>query len=452
MFDRIMQERKRRRGLFYWLNGQKLGLSLAALAISMVVAGYWLNGHPQGLSKSSSLVVEKTGAQVGLDKVPANGKPQVGAQPEISNLVVISKSNVSGDKSNAVVTAGSLISTSTNTKSNVLSDKSLRFEQLPTTNYQLSNSNPHEGLEVAKIEFNPVVFPKYNTLVLPTLEGLMAIPNPLKPLDKCRFVSLGLKSGDPDYGCPGFGKRHSKNEDRMYFDIYGAPTYPIRTLINNTGNVEKNVLLNARDSMEKSWYGFAAGMRLSYVFGNGLAIRGGVHYAQNNEILTYNNPSEIRTTTTIVTVFNPVTGKTDTSTQQVQQIGIRTKTTYNRYRSIDIPIQLGYEWKSGESGTFSLNGGVNINFASWRTGDIIGSDLKPTNVTSELDRETGEFKKTVGLSIFASLAYYHDIGNDWQLMIEPHVLIGMSPITQSFYPISQSYLTPGLILGLRKGF
>ena len=87
-------------------------------------------------------------------------------------------------------------------------------------------------------------------------------------------------------------------------------------------------------------YTFSTGVRLSAVSGFGLAFRTGINYSQISEKFEYFNGSEV--TTEIVENYGPNGEFLGTDTIVVT--GSRYKTTFNKYRTLDIPILLGYEF------------------------------------------------------------------------------------------------------------
>ena len=167
---------------------------------------------------------------------------------------------------------------------------------------------------------------------------------------KVKNIALPVRSlfnpcatGNGD-GCPTFKRKRGAGKS-FYVDIYGAPEYAFRRLAQNLP--ETGDYLKARDTVEKPWYAFSTGVRASLVFKNGLAFRTGVAYAQNNEIAVFDSLGVGEKTVTVKETYIPrAGGGVDTVKVTTTKIvnGIFRKTHYNRYRSIDIPLQVGFEF------------------------------------------------------------------------------------------------------------
>ncbi|MEY4933888.1 MAG: hypothetical protein RIS64_247 [Bacteroidota bacterium] len=268
------------------------------------------------------------------------------------------------------------------------------------------------------------------------------------PTKKVHLVQGQVKASDvksiarmmgPEINCPNFNLR---KPIRWYIDIWGSPDYAFRKLYNN--QEENTPYAKTRDSVEHSWYAFSAGARASLVLESGVAIRAGLNYLQNNEIFDYKKPGEVRTITTTESVKQP-DGTIVTNTRIEKQYGTYQLKKYNRYRSLDLPIQLGYEFGS-MPWSFSVNGGINFNLTSWRKAEILNPALVPWDASKN---EVNVFKSNVGASLYGSFAAYYDWKDYTQLFVEPYIRHFLSPITTKDYTVEQRYTDVGLKLGIR---
>ena len=252
----------------------------------------------------------------------------------------------------------------------------------------------------------------------------------------------------PGDGCPTFGKKRQRSADgrAVYIDIYGAPEYAFRRLSENLP--ENANYLRARDSVEKPWYAFSAGARVSIVFNNVLALRTGFTYAQTNETAIFDSLGIGKKITT--ETYVPRTGGgQDTIRKTEITSGIFRSTFYNRYRSIDIPLQLGFEFPLNDYWSFSVNGGANFNISAWRKADILGEKGMRQDVSSGFGESNPVFNNALGISVFGSVAAYRQLTGNLQLVIEPSFRHYLQPMTRSDYGLKQAYTNGGLILGLR---
>ncbi len=253
---------------------------------------------------------------------------------------------------------------------------------------------------------------------------------------------------DPGNGCPTFGmRRRSMAGTAFYIDAFFSPEYANRTFATQLPESEK--LRTARDTVEQTQYAISTGLRATLVLGNGLAFRTGLVYNQTNERAQFDSLGVGSTKTTYETRDLP-TGQKDTFRITIETTdGIYRKTRYNYYRSLDIPLQIGYEIRQKGGWTFGFNAGVNINIASWQKADIVGSDLRQQSVSSGINAPNPVFKTQLGVNFIGSIAAYRQITNNLQFVIEPSMRYGLQPITRTDYALKQQYAMGGLIIGLR---
>ena len=307
-------------------------------------------------------------------------------------------------------------------------DKGVEGKELKTDN-RIGFNSSLSTLDASDLAFDNLSILKVKTIALPT----KTLENPC---------------AGPGDGCPTFGKKRQRGEGgrAVYIDVYGAPEYAFRRLSENLP--ENSSYLRARDSVEKPWYAFSVGARVSLVFGSGLAVRTGLVYAQMNEKAVFDSLGIGKKITT--ETYVPRTGGgQDTIRKTEITSGIFRKTYYNRYRSIDIPLQLGFEFPLNDYWSFSVNGGANFNIASWLKADILNEKGTRQDVSTGFRKPNAVFNNSLGISVFGSVAAYRQLTGNLQLMIEPSFRHYLNPITRSDYALKQAYTNGGLILGLR---
>ena len=212
---------------------------------------------------------------------------------------------------------------------------------------------------------------------------------------------------------------------------------------------ESEKLLAARDSVEQTQYAVSTGVRASMVLGNGWAVRTGLVFNQINERAHFDSLGVGSITTTYKEVILP-NGLRDTVNTIITVVdGIFRKNRRNHYRSLDIPLQIGYEMPLKNGWTFSFNGGVNVNITAWQKADIVGADLRQSMVSSGINAPNPVFRTRLGMSLTGSVAAYRQLLSGLELVIEPSIRYGLQPITRTDYALKQQYSTAGLIVGLR---
>jgi hypothetical protein len=252
---------------------------------------------------------------------------------------------------------------------------------------------------------------------------------------------------EPGNGCPTFGMRRNKNIKAFYIDAFVAPEYIARSFTTHLPESEK--LLTARDTVERTQYAVSTGVRASVVFASGLSLRTGLTYNQINEQARFDSlgVGSITTTYKVNTLPNGVLDTVSITTTIVD--GIFRKTRNNHYRSIDIPVQIGYEIRKKNGWSYGFNAGANINIAAWRKADIVGTNLRQLNVSGGINTPNPVFSTSLGVNFIGSFTAYRQLTSGLQLVIEPSIRYGLQPITRTDYALKQQYTTAGLLVGLR---
>lgn len=235
-------------------------------------------------------------------------------------------------------------------------------------------------------------------------------------------------------GCPTIEKDASGN--KKYFEFYAGPDYAIRSL-QDTGN---SGYLQKRKESTKFKSGFSAGVRYTKVFNNSMSVRGGVNYSQINEKFTFNQGNVVQVTYIINNNGDTVGSYTTT--------GARYKTTINRYRSIDIPLVLGYEVGNGKLHA-NINAGAVVNIYSWQKGDVLDASGNPVSITTGKSSSPYQFKTNAGVGFIGAVSVYYKLNNRLHVMAEPYFRYNLTPMNKESITLKQKYQTAGLRLGIR---
>jgi len=236
--------------------------------------------------------------------------------------------------------------------------------------------------------------------------------------------------------CPVIEKDAAGN--KKYIEVYIAPDYTLRT-ITDTAN---SAYLKERKETTQLTSAFSAGIRYTKVFDNGISLRGGLNYSQINEKFSFVQGNVIQVTYTI----DPNTGDT-TGSYTVR--GTRYKTTYNHYRSIDIPVTIGYEFGNGRFHT-NINAGIIANIYSWQKGEELDTNGQPVSINTGKDGSPlYQFRTNVGLGATGGVSFYYKLTDQIHLLAEPYVRYNFEPLTTGSLSLQQKYTTIGLRIGLR---
>ena len=238
--------------------------------------------------------------------------------------------------------------------------------------------------------------------------------------------------------CPESEKNVAGN--KRYFELYGGPDYAFRS-IKDTAN---SVYLQKRKESSRFTSAFSAGIRYTKVFNNGMSFRAGINYSQINEKFKFSEGN-------IIQVVYIIDSNGDT-TGSYTTTGTRYKTTHNKFRTIDVPLLIGYELGNGRFHA-NFNAGVIVNVYSWQKGDVLDSSYKPVSITTDKSPSSAyQFKTNMGIGFIGSVSVYYKISSRLHILAEPYFRYNFSPASKSDLTIKQKYNTAGLRLGLRIDF
>jgi archaellin len=376
-------------------------------------------------------------AGLGSSFVVADSKRYtIGVDGENSNKTLTHNSNGQDE----VFTNASLVtkSRSINTFINTESSKSvINFVKLPitqsSTNYinTVNNDNGSSSLDlnetVAKFKAaNTISFLKNNQLA-------------------------NFKFGSKDYNkylndlklsllCPG----SNPNTD-WYIEPFAGPIIGFKKVSNNTATA---AYLQQKDSSESMRIGYTTGVNIVKPISEHFVLKTGVWLSQINERFSYKTENEIKTTT-VVTIRNIIRAPGDTlrisDTSSVQQIGYKNTIIGNHYKTLDIPVVIGYEFGKG-SLKFGVNAGLIVNMKHGFEGAVYDSSLTAININKETNNI---YKTNIGLGLYAGFRLAKDLNDKTQLFIEPHFRYNLSNMTTPNTSFNQKINVTGVNIGLR---
>lgn len=234
--------------------------------------------------------------------------------------------------------------------------------------------------------------------------------------------------------CPSIEKNASGN--KKYLEVYAGPDYAFRSF-SDTGNSE---YLRRRKESTKFSSAYSAGVRYTRVFNNAMSVRAGVNYSQINEKFTFSQGNLVQVTYIIGSNGDTLGSYTTT--------GTRYKTTVNKYRSLDIPIAMGYEVGNGKWHA-NINAGVVVNIYSWQKGDVLDTAYNPVSITTGKNSSPYQFKTNAGIGFIGGVSVYYKLNDRLHLMAEPYFRYNFSPMNKDNITLKQKYQTAGLRIGIR---
>lgn len=281
---------------------------------------------------------------------------------------------------------------------------------------------------------NPVVSPDVQRIRYEKGVTLMNFAN-LKPLGKDKFDLSGIRLFGID--CPTTGKPRRND---WYLEVYGSPDKAFKTV---SGSV---AYVNKKDSTESTQLGYTAAFRISRSVTDNILVKTGLQFSQINERFDLRTENE-RRIITVVTI-RPITlpNGTDSTirdTTSVEQIGYTVRRTYNRYRSLDIPVLMSYEF-GGDRLKFAVNAGVILNLRSWYSGESLNDSLAVVSLNS---KNNSIYKQNIGLGIYAGFSILTPVAKHTELFFEPYFRYNLSNMSNGAF--TQKFNASGLSVGLR---
>lgn len=246
--------------------------------------------------------------------------------------------------------------------------------------------------------------------------------------------------------CPSVRSGRYVNPD-WYVEMYASPDLAFKSEQNVSATPQ---YMQRKDSSESSQIGFSVGVRLVKPFSDNLVLKAGLQYGQVNQQFAYRSENEIKTTT-VVTQRQIIRGPGDTvlvsDTSVLRQIGYRNNTVTNHFRTIDVPITIGYQFGRDEDDfRVGVNAGVIFNLSSWYQGVVLDKSL----ATVPIDKaSTNVYKSNIGMGLYTSLSFMKRLGENSQLFFEPYFRYNLSNITTDQASYSQKFNVGGLAIGLR---
>jgi hypothetical protein len=233
--------------------------------------------------------------------------------------------------------------------------------------------------------------------------------------------------------CPDNNKNPAFN--KRYVELYAAADYVLRQF---TDTPNSSYMKMRKESTSFS-SAYSAGIRFTKVFNNGFNIRAGLNFSQINEKLKYVQGNIIQ----VVFIIN-ASGDTIGS---YQTSNTRYKTSYNHYKTLDIPVTIGYETSKGRW-RVNFNTGLIVNIHSWNQGEVLNDALQPVDI-SGLSPNPYQFKTNIGVGGIGAISCYYSINEKLSIMAEPYMRYNFSSMNKTEISLKQKYHTSGIKFGLR---
>jgi len=269
----------------------------------------------------------------------------------------------------------------------------------------------------------------------------IAIVNPLAPLDIESLAQASFVLNVPLIKPP--------KRSPWSLGIYAGVGMANRQLAHKLG-AERTVLLDRRNELETPEQVIAAGANVQYQFKSGWFLKSGLAYEQITERFDYQyllSETDFYNEDALNTVYRMADGTTEMlyGTNSVQQI-TQTRMIYNRYRTIDVPLMLGYNQKINRRLAWYVEGGALLNLSFLPRGEILAID----NETIIDLTNTDILKQRTGLSAVAGLGVSYRIANTLSVWASPQFRYALGSMTADNYDLDQSFIRGMVQVGIQK--
>jgi hypothetical protein len=443
IWENIVKEKDKKRPVGFWITflNQKNILITAALLLAMATGAYFLvkDTNPAGITKS--ITAEKENGITKTEKVksepaPDNNTDLNSIAPLVSdgeNNNTTTQSIVSADKKNIAS------ATLANNKISAIASISSAQNIFPVAGNNIISAAGKSRKQKAKFKVN---YKDGKTTDFSDVETENEYSLPLQLFTAQKY---NAEKGETDLqnrkltnvflpDCPTIEKNAAGN--KTYVEIYGGPDLAFRSL-SDTAN---SSYLQKRKESVKFSSAFSAGLRYTKVYNNGVSVRTGINYSQINEKFIYSEGNIIQVVYIINAAGDTIGSYTTT--------GTRYKTTHNKFKTIDVPLVIGYEFGNGRFHT-NINAGIIVNVYSWQRGEVLNNSLQPVNITTGKSNSPYQFKTNIGLGFMAGASLYYKMNEKLHLLAEPYFRYNFTPASKEAITFKQKYNTAGLRVGLR---
>lgn len=406
IWENIVAKKDRKKPVGYFTNNFSKMIAAAFFLLTGVGGKIYFLSH-KNISTDQNVITAETNSTKNntlSNRINDDVIKNAGAKPSIKNNNNITEANQSLDGYNSLY------------KSKSATNIVINATNFPIDEEVNITTNKENFLNAAFV-LNELKLKKYS--FYPTLQ--------LHQLPQSPFIP-----------CPEAEKNTAGN--KKYFEVYGGPDYVFRSFTDDTAN---SVYLQQRKGSVKYLFAYSAGIRYTKVFGSGMSFRTGVNYSQINEQFK----SEKGRITQNVYIIN---NNGDTTGSYVQS-GTQYKTSTNKYRSIDIPLSVGYELGNGRLHA-NINAGAMINISSSQKGFMLDYAGNAVDISSGKSSSVYQYKTKAGISFIGATSIYYKLNEKIHLMAEPYVKLSLSPMTKPEISLKEKFHTAGVRLGVRMDF
>lgn len=206
-----------------------------------------------------------------------------------------------------------------------------------------------------------------------------------------------------------------------------------------------------REETETTEQVLSAGLDLKYQLKSGLYAKVGLQFEQITDRFDYSNVSATSffNDTAIQSIKYVSIDSTEiTRGTNSTRIRIQGREIYNRYRSFDLPLLVGYHSRGENRLSWFAEAGVLVNIGFFASGEILDTDGETIIDLAESD----VLRKNLGLTVTGGLGLSYRLTKGLSVWASPRVRYGLKNMTTEPELLEQRYLRGALEVGVRVGF
>lgn len=400
--------------------------------------------------KTSSKVNEDSSATIFVKKEKLNQKQNQVQANQVLNQTVHKK--VSEENSADLTTAYASIplmamqSISNHNTDAININESLKDPDFLAPSILLSKSKKvikaeQKAIEKAQASLNANT--KSNTAALKEKESQQAVSNANAAEEAVQGEEVAPLALDTVYG---------KKKFKGYLAVDALISPEIAGRILTGSNPQVNNYIARRDSAEKMRLAYSALMRMNLFINRNVFINTGISFSQRKEKFSilhqWQTNEEYIDSSKFVTYVDPFEGNIIYKTYDTLNSVRTTKETVNHQlvmSFVDIPAMIGYKWLGKRTG-IAIQGGVIFNLIFKQKGTFADINYSANDVKTD---NQNPFESHAGLSLAGGITTNYKLGEQLDLIVEPHSRYILKPVTNAAYPLQQKVFTYGVNIGLR---
>ncbi len=467
IWDNIMAERKKKKPVAFWMNQKNL-LGLSALLILLAAGGMVFykktdkaNFTEENKTANTKNVTVPSASAIVLTDNKINILPEEKSTNSILDDDI--KSASPNNKNNSSISTGK----EKNDITDGVTDKPQRNRLNKNTNpvsdvlvnditdNAISSNNTHQpkkthkrtkgklsiqssAVDVEEAETTEIIENKIaetQTQQAFSMNHLLYGP---QKLSAAELAALNKTINPNALRIPGCPADKDAAGNKQYWEIYLGPDRAFKKY-SDTAN---SALLEKRKASTSFQSAYSAGVRYTRVFDNGMSLRTGINFSQINEKFTYLQSNVVQLTYEI--------GANGDTINTYYVRGTKYRNSYNHYRTIDVPLLIGYELGYGRFHA-NINAGAVVNIYSWQNGETLDTTFKPVSFGAK-ENSPYQYKSNIGIGFMGGISFYYKLNDRYHLLAEPYYRYNFSPMNKENLSIQEKFSTMGIRLGLRIDF